>query len=229
MRRRRVGSVRGRGWAWSWRSTSSMQRGSPSSCATARSPAVATVARRRRAAPSGPGRSPRASSSSLTLEGADDAGRRRRQGPSDDPVSLATAKSPAPLRARGPLLPRVAPTVRIRTPACHHAAYDGRRGASSCSSRASRRGAPSTSSRACRWLAPSSPSAELAGLHAPHWGDDLARTATFVATSASRCARVYLQVAARLFDDVPRALSATRLTAATRAVVEWLAPASAPT
>lgn len=159
----------------------------------------------------------------LTVEGADDPVAVVAKGPSDDPVSLATSKSLHLYEREVRFYQEVASTVAIRTPACHHAAYD------------------EASGRFLLLLESLTPTAgvdqleglslaraelalrELAGLHAPHWGTTSLDAATFVRDADEAGDAGVTELLPTLFAMFLDRFG-DRLTAATQAVVEWLAP-----
>ena len=210
--------------AWSWQSTSSMHRALTELLRRER-----THRRRRRrsqssAGPSGRAKSPRASSS-RSASRARRAGGRRRQGAVGRPGEPRDGEGAAPLRARGPLLRRLA--VDGRDP---HAAVPPRRlrrrrpGASSCSSRASR---PRRGADQLEGLSPERAERrrrELAGLHAPHWGDNVASTAGYVRQDVDDAAAPALRRGPPALFALFLERYGDELDGATRAVVEWLAP-----
>ena len=148
------------------------------------------------------------------------------KGPSDDPVSLATANEPAPLRARGPLLRcRSPPTVTIRTPRVPpRVVRPGDRALPLAPREPRARARRPTSSTASPRCARALAVDELAGLHAPHWGSSELAATSFVGRSPTRCAAPRTPSSSRALRRLPRPLRRRARRAPTRAVVEWLAP-----
>ncbi len=158
----------------------------------------------------------------LTVEGRDEPVAVVAKAPSDDPVSLATSKALHLYEREVRFYADVAPTVSIRTPACHLAAYD------------------EDSGRFLLLLESLTPAAdvdqlvglsldraglalrELAGLHAPHWGAASLDARTFVhdADGAGEAGVDLLPALFAMFLD----RFGDELTVPTRHVVEWLAP-----
>jgi aminoglycoside/choline kinase family phosphotransferase len=160
----------------------------------------------------------------LTVEGVDGPVAVIAKGPSDDPVSLATSRALHLYEREVRFYADVAPTVAIRTPACHHAAYDEATGRfllllESLTPAATADQLEGLSiERAERALV------ELAGLHAPHWGTSSINATTFARGAAgdAETAAVTELLPALFAGFLDR--YGDELTAPTRAVVEWLAP-----
>jgi len=159
---------------------------------------------------------------SLTVEGVPDVVAVVAKAPSEDPVSLATAAALGLYEREVRFYTDVAPTVGIRTPACHHAAYD------------------EVTGRFLLLLESLSPAAvteqfdglsvaraelalhELAELHAPHWGtSSIGPPFTRAADEADGPGVRELLPA--LFDGFLEHYG-DAVRAPVRAVVEWLAP-----
>jgi aminoglycoside/choline kinase family phosphotransferase len=159
----------------------------------------------------------------LTLDGADDPVAIVAKGPSEDPVSLATSKALHLYEREVRFYADVAPTVSIRTPACHHAAYDDASGRFLLLLESLTPAAAVDQLTGLSLERAELALAELAGLHAPHWG-----TTSIDATTFARDAVIGDDAGAS--ELLPALFAAfldrfgDELSAATRGVVEWLAP-----
>ena len=146
--------------------------------------------------------------------------------PSGDPVSRATATAQHLYEREVDFYRHLARTVSIRTPACHHAAFDASTGGFLL---LLENLAPAASADQLDDLSPSRAIVavrELAGLHAPYWGDPptgAPPSSTRWPTNSGRC------IASR-----PRTVRRCSSTATTRSsirrrdVVEWLATRLVP-
>lgn len=158
---------------------------------------------------------------SLTLEGAADTVSVVAKVPSEDPVSLATANGQRLYEREVRFYATIAETVSIRTPACHHAAYDATSGRFLLLLESL---APSA---ACDQLESLDPDRaelavrELAGLHAPYWDDPTADAAAFAKGVGESLGPLYLEVVPVLLSTFLDRYG-DALTAPARGVVEWL-------
>jgi aminoglycoside/choline kinase family phosphotransferase len=163
----------------------------------------------------------------LTLEGADAPVSVICKGPSDDPISLATSKALHLYEREVRFYADVAPTVSIRTPACHHADYDEASGMFLLLLESLVPAAVADQLEGLSIERAELALLELAGLHAPHWGTTSIDATTFArAASNTDAAGVSVLLPALFAGFLDR--FGDELTAATRAVVEWLAPRLAP-
>jgi len=158
----------------------------------------------------------------LTLEGAEDPVAVVAKGPSEDPVSLATAAALGLYEREVRFYADVAPTVLIRTPACHHAAYDATTGRFLLLLESLTPAAAADQLEGLSVARAELALGELAGLHAPHWGTTsigppFARSADEADGPGVR------ELLPALFDGFLERYG-DALGAPARAVVEWLRP-----
>ena len=163
----------------------------------------------------------------LTLDGADETVAIVAKGPSDDPVSLATSKALHLYEREVRFYADVASTVSIRTPVCHHAAYDEASGRFLLLLESL---TPAAGVDQLEGLSPVRAELalrELAGLHAPHWGTTSLDAGTFARDADDAGEAGVAELLPSLFAMFLDRFG-DQLTASTRAVVEWLAPRLEP-
>jgi hypothetical protein len=159
----------------------------------------------------------------LTLEGAsDEPVAVVAKGPSDDPVSLATAAALGLYEREVRFYAEVAGTVSIRTPACHHAAYDPATGRFLLLLESLTPAAVADQLEGLSLARAQLAVGELAGLHAPHWGAT-SLDATFPRTADDADAPGVAELLPALFDGFLER-HGEALSAPARAVVAWLRP-----
>ncbi len=142
--------------------------------------------------------------------------------PSDDPTSVATANGQRLYEREVRFYESIAATVRIRTPACYHSAFDRDSGAFLLLLESLAPVAP------CDQLEGLTPDRaalavnELAGLHAPHWDAAPAQVA-FIDEVAESLRPLYQEVVPSLFQLFLERYGDVLSTGA-RELVSWLRP-----
>ncbi|HEV3328305.1 MAG TPA: phosphotransferase [Acidimicrobiales bacterium] len=159
----------------------------------------------------------------LTVDGLDDPVAVIAKGPSDDPVSLATSKALHLYEREVRFYADVAPTVAIRTPKCHHAAYDETTGRFLLLMESLTPAAAADQREGLSIERAELALVELAGLHAPHWGTSSIDATTFARGADETETVAVTELLPALFAGFLDRFG-DELTAPTRAVVEWLAP-----
>ena len=145
------------------------------------------------------------------------------KGPSEDPLSLATANAQHLYRREVRFYEQVAATVRIRTPDCHHVAYDEVTGKFLLLLESMTPAAVADQLEGLSEARSRHAVSELAGLHAPHWAAPSLRSMSFVEDASASLRPLYLEVVPVLFDAFLERYG-DALSAGARGVVEWLGP-----
>jgi len=158
----------------------------------------------------------------LTVDGADDPVALVAKGPSDDPVSLGTAAALGLYEREVRFYADVAKTVTIRTPACHHAAYDPATGRFLLLLESLTPAAVADQFEGLSLERTQLALGELAGLHAPHWGTTSVGPAIPRATDDADGAGV-AELLPALFDEFLTRFG-DAVSPPARDVVEWLRP-----
>jgi Ecdysteroid kinase-like family len=159
----------------------------------------------------------------LAIDGADEPVAIVAKGPSEDPVSLATSKALHLYEREVRFYADVASTVSIRTPRCYHAAYDEATGGFLLLLESLTPVALVDQLKGLSLERAGLALAELAGLHAPHWGTTSMTVTTFSRDAADGDAAGVTELLPALFAAFLDRFG-DELTSATRGVVEWLAP-----
>jgi len=158
----------------------------------------------------------------LTVDGVDGPIALVAKGPSEDPVSLGTAAALGLYEREVRFYADVAKTVTIRTPVCHHAAYDEATGRFLLLLESLSPAALTDQFEGLSLARAELALRELARLHAPLWGATSIGTAIPRPTDDAGGAGVAELLPALLAGFLERFGDA--VSAPTRAVVEWLGP-----